>query len=94
LVAREIYHSLKIKNGQLLVDLYVCDDGYDASDKRWFGSGEYYIYLGFAGYDGFPDDGGKSEMNRYWWTNGGDTPVKYNIQDAVTTLEFSKFKKD
>jgi len=94
LVAREIYHSLKIKNGQLLADLYVCDDGYDASNKRWTGSGPYYIYLGFAGYDGFPDDGGKSDMKRYWWTDIGGYRSEYDIQDAVTTIAFSEFKKE
>jgi len=91
LIAREIYHEPRITNGELLVDLYVCDDGFDASDKRWTGSGEYYICLTFATHNGWYDEGGG--VIRYWWTNGGDTKIKYNIQDAVTELEFSQFKQ-
>ena len=96
LIAREAYHSAKIKNGELLVDLYVCDDGYDASNKRWTGKGEYYIILGFAGpigwYDESPGDPGYDSLH-YVQKNSG-TLVKYDIQDALTTIPFSQFVKD
>jgi len=94
LVAREIYHSLKIKNGQLLIDLYESDENGNEGKKRWTGSGPYYIWLGFAAYDGFPDDGAKGEMVRCWWTDIGGYISKYDIQDAVTTIAFSEFKKE
>jgi hypothetical protein len=92
LIAREVYHEPKITNGELFVNLYVCEDGYDASDESWTGSGEYYICLTFAAYNGWYDEGGGNL--RYWWTNGGDTRIKYNIQNALTTLEFSQFVKE
>jgi hypothetical protein len=71
LIAREVYHSAEITNGELLVDLYVCDDGYDASDVPWTGKGEYYINLGFAGPTGWPDDVEGGTVLRYWWAKDG-----------------------
>jgi len=92
LIAREVYHTGHIANGELLVDLYVCDDGYDASNLRWTGSGEYYIYIGFAGPIGWPDDVSGGTVLRYWWAKDGAV-AKYDIKDALTTLEFSQFRK-
>jgi hypothetical protein len=92
LIAREIYHVPKITDGGLFVDLYVCEDGYDASDERWTGSGEYYICLTFAGPIGWPDDVEGGTVLRYWWTKD-DVTAKYDIKDALTTLAFSQFKK-
>ena len=86
-VAREIYHSVRVKNGEVLFELKV-GDGYDWIDKNWTGSGEYYINFIIAGTDGWPDEGGSSK--RYWWAREG-TVAKYNIQDALTTLEFTQF---
>lgn len=91
LVARED-NLLKVTNGELLVDLYVCDDGYDASNVRWTGSGEYYVYLGFANLIGWPDGGGGGDVLRYWWAKNGNV-AKYDIKDALTTIPFSQFKK-
>ena len=88
-VAREVYHVPRVINGELLVDLKV-SAGWDATDAPWTGSGEYYIRLIFAGPAGWSDEGGTSL--HYWWTNGGQTPVKYDIKDAVTTLNFSQFR--
>jgi len=93
LVAREIYHSgVVITDGELFADLYECNDGYDTSGVRWTGSGEYYIYLGFAGPLGFPDDVEGGTVLRYWWAPDGEV-AKYDIQDALTTLGFSQFRQ-
>ena len=89
LVAREVYHVPHITNGELLADLYVASGG-DATDKRWTGSGEYYIQLMIAGPAGWEDDGAPYH-HHYWWTRSGAT-AKYNIQDALTTINFSEFQ--
>jgi hypothetical protein len=93
LVAREVYHLPHITNGELLVDLHVCDDGYDALDILWTGKGEYYVCLTFAGPIGWPDDVEGGTVLRYWWTKDGER-AKYDIKDALTTLDFSQFEND
>jgi hypothetical protein len=90
IVAREIWHEPHITNGELLFDLYV-SNGWDATNKPWTGSGKYAICLQIAGTDGWDDEGG--HHHRYWWTKDGEY-AKYDIKDALTTLEFSQFKKE
>jgi hypothetical protein len=77
-----------ITNGELLFDLKV-SNGWDATNEPWTGSGKYAICLQIAGTDGWNDDGG--HHHRYWWAKGGEY-TKYDIKDALTTLEFSQFK--
>jgi hypothetical protein len=44
----------------------------------------------FAHTNGWADDGGGTHF--FWWAKD-DEIAEYDIQDAVTTLEFSQFKK-
>jgi hypothetical protein len=88
-IARSVYHSGHIVNGELYVDLNG-RDGYDASDDPWNGSGKYYILLMIADTNGFHDEGGTN--HNYWWAKDG-VIEKYDIKDVLTTLDFSHFKK-
>jgi hypothetical protein len=88
-IARSVYHSGHIVNGELYVDLNG-RDGYDASDEPWNGNGKYYILLIIAGTNGFHDEGGTNHY--YWWAKDG-VVEKYDIKDTLTTLDFSQFKK-
>ena len=92
LIARDVYHEPRITDGELLVDLYVCEAGDMATDDRWTGSGEYYLCLLVAGPAGWPDDVNGGSRSEYWWATNGAV-AKYNIQDALTTIEFSQFKE-
>jgi hypothetical protein len=88
-VAREVYHSAQIDTGgTLLVDLKV-SDGWDATDTPWKGSGQYYICLIIASSTGWSDDGGGD--NHFFWLAKDGENAKYDIQNAVTTLDFSQF---
>jgi hypothetical protein len=89
-VAREVIHTGLITDGVLSLDLNV-SIGRQASDKPWTGSGKYYICLQIAGDDGWADAGG--HHYRYWWVKDGEV-AKYDIKDAVTTLNFSEFVYD
>jgi hypothetical protein len=89
IIARE-GPNLGITNGELFFDLLV-SNGWDATNEPWNGSGEYAICLQITGTDGWDDDGG--HHHRYWWTKDGEY-AKYNIKDAVTTLEFSQFEME
>jgi hypothetical protein len=89
-IAREVYHTVNIINGEVYVDLKV-SDGYDALDKPWTGSGKYYIFLLLASSTGWSDDGG-GQNHFFGWAKDGQI-AKYDIQDTVTTLKFSQFKR-
>jgi hypothetical protein len=87
-IAREVYHTVSINNGEVYADLYV-SDGYDALAERWTGTGKYYIFLVFASATGWSDDGGG--QNHFFAYAKDHQIVEYDIQDAVTIIPFSYF---
>jgi hypothetical protein len=88
-IAREEYKSVQINDGELIADLKV-SEGWNSTDASWTGSGKYYICLMLAHANGWADDGGGTHI--FWWAKDGKS-AEYDIQDAVTTLEFSQFKQ-
>jgi hypothetical protein len=87
IVAREAGSAI-ITNGELLFELKV-SDGWNVTNEPWTGSGKYAICLQIAGTGGWDDN----DFHRYWWTKDGEY-AKYDIKDALTTLEFSQFKME
>ena len=58
------------------------DNNITPSTTNWTGNGTYYIYF-------LPNN---SSVNAKIYTGGGTEPVLYDINQAITTLDFSKFK--
>ena len=91
LVARawgnSIWHN-PVANNQVLSGEFRITEEWDHTDKPWTGIGEYYIKLELAPIGGF----GTASSRNYWWAKNGEI-VKYNIQDTLTTLDFSEFKQ-
>jgi hypothetical protein len=61
------------------------EDHVNASEKKWTGSGDFYILL-------VPINGTSYVSNLFRaYTNGGQQPEKVSITSKTTTLDFSKF---
>jgi hypothetical protein len=82
--------NVPVMNGVLTANLKMTDGDWDPIEKSWTGSGEYYIRLELMA--GEVVDHRPSYSKMYFWAKDGEI-AKYNIQDALTTLEFSQFKE-
>jgi hypothetical protein len=82
----------QIINGIIETPLVIVQNGGTNSDNpAWTGSGEYFIGVYFVKTD-------NSIAATFWYTNGAaltseSDVVKYNFTEALTILDFSKFKK-
>jgi len=81
-----------ISRGNLQVNLVVPRDNTwntttnGQPNARWTGSGDFYVAL-------IPSDGRSFDYPKARiFTDGGDTPVKVSFTEALTTLDFSKFR--
>ncbi|MDR2095278.1 MAG: hypothetical protein LBP76_07145 [Treponema sp.] len=76
-----------ISNGKLTIELSVPTNNTVSSQTKWTGNGSYYIYF-------MPQvNNSYSTANGMIYVGSGQSPKKYNINEAVITVSYSEFKK-